>query len=259
MNGRHPKQCSPFFCTKKDCSGFNDFYLLHDCSHPIINLPPKKKKVFFQNFPPVTPVFFLLMFGKGVAEEHHAHHAPSQSGSSTMKIFAKRSLSSIEMLGASFDQIQLEWGGDCHTGRAGIRVSNRVIYWSDKLENVLWGIKPLLSRWNLLLMKLGEIDFDSGLSASCCLILFDLVGCCLMLFAGGWWLMLVEAANFWLTLFIYLLFYDKLKSGEGKNCFIEEKAPHAVDGTWNFCLWISWSHFSICIGVGKCCIFLSKH
>lgn len=195
------------------------------------------------------------MFGKGVAEEHQVTIGTFASGSSTMKIFAKRSLSSIEMLGASFDQIQWGWCGDCHTGRAGIRVSNRVIYWSDTLENVLWGIKPLLSRWNLLLMKLGEIDFDSGLSASCCLIVFDLVRCCLMLFPGGWWLMLVEAAKFWLTLFIYLLF-DKLKSGEGKNCFIEEKAPHAVDGTWNFCFW---SHFSICIGVGKCCIFLSKH
>lgn len=37
--------------------------------------PPKNG--FLPKCPPVTPAVFLLMFGKGVAEEHHAHHAPS--------------------------------------------------------------------------------------------------------------------------------------------------------------------------------------
>ena len=254
MNGRHPKQCRPFFAPKKFF--WIQWFLPPTwlCSHPIINLFPPKKWSIFKISPSYSSVFWL-MFGKRVAEEHQVTIGTFASGSSTMKIFAKRSLSSIEMLGASFDQIQWEWCGDCHTGRAGIRVSNRVIYWSDTLENVLWGIKPLLSRWNLLLMKLGEIDFDSGLSASCCLIVFDLVGCCLMLFPGGWWLMLIEAAKVWLTLFIYLLFDDKLKSGEGKKLFHWGKSTSCSGWHVKFLLLVPF----LCIGVRKCCIFLSKH
>ena len=75
MNGRRPKQCSPFFCTKKDCSGLNDFHLLHDCVVTPSSTSSPQKNGFLPKFPPVTPVFFWAR--KRVAEEHHAHHAPS--------------------------------------------------------------------------------------------------------------------------------------------------------------------------------------